>query len=378
MATPHRIDTHTHIVPPDYAAFLKRRNADAGGLPIPEWSVDLALASMEQRSVRTSIVSVSTPGVHFGDDAAARAMAREVNEYAADVVKRNPGRFGFFATVTLPDVEGSLAELAYAFDTLHADGVVLLANTHGTYLGEETQKPLFDELNRRNAVVFIHPAQLPGPLVPGVPAYAVDFLLDTTRAAVRLMTSGTMARCPNIKVILSHAGGFVPYASHRIAITTSTSNVADGLAQLRRFYYDIALSGSPGGAAEPAGDRSTRSHSLRHRLSTRAGTGGRGVHIDVRGVFDERRATRVDRPRRGGTVVPAAGALILSSVATARPQRPFAPSTQISFVALTRAPPHRPRRSSDRRPGQIAIRARSDSSRAAVASAHSRPVCRAR
>ena len=113
-------------------------------------------------------------------------------------------------------------ELAYAFDTLHADGVVLLANTHGTYLGDDAQQPLFDELNRRNAVVFIHPAQLPGPLVPGVPAFAVDFLLDTTRAAVRLMTSGTMARCPNIKVILSHAGGFVPYASHRIAITTST------------------------------------------------------------------------------------------------------------------------------------------------------------
>ena len=247
MATPHRIDTHTHIVPPDYAALLKRRSADAGGLPIPDWSVDLALASMEQRSVRTSIVSVSTPGVHFGDDAEARALARSVNEYAADVVKRNPGRFGFFATVTLPDVEGSLAELAYAFDTLHADGVVLLANTHGTYLGDDTQKPFFDELNRRNAVVFIHPAQLPGPLVPGVPAFAVDFLLDTTRAAVRLMTSGTMARCPNIKVILSHAGGFVPYASHRIAITTATANanVADGLAQLRRFYYDTALSGSP-------------------------------------------------------------------------------------------------------------------------------------
>ncbi len=245
MATPHRIDTHTHILPPDYAVWLKRKSADAGGLPIPDWSVDLALESMEARSVRTSIVSVSTPGVHFGDTAEARAMARSVNEYAADVAKKNPGRFGFFATLTLPDVEGSLAELAYAFDTLHADGVVLLANTHGTYLGDETQQALFSELNRRNAVVFIHPAQLPGPLVPGVPAFAVDFLLDTTRAAVRLMTSGTLARCPNMKVILSHAGGFVPYASHRIAITTSTANVADGLAQLRRFYYDIALSGSP-------------------------------------------------------------------------------------------------------------------------------------
>ncbi len=162
MATPHRIDTHPHILPPDYAAWLKRKSADAGGLPIPDWSVDLALASMEARSVRTSIVSVSTPGVHFGDTAEARAMARSVNEYAADVAKRNPGRFGFFATVTLPDVEGSLAELAHAFDTLHADGVVLLANTHGTYLGDEAQQPLFDELNRRNAVVFDPPGATAG------------------------------------------------------------------------------------------------------------------------------------------------------------------------------------------------------------------------
>jgi predicted TIM-barrel fold metal-dependent hydrolase len=245
VTAPNRIDTHSHIVPPDYGAWLRRRGADAGGLLIPDWSVDAALDAMEARKVRTSIVSVSTPGVHFGDDREARDMARAVNEYAASVARRHPDRFGFFATLTLPDVEGALAELAYAFDTLKADGVILLANTHGEYLGAPSQAPLFDELNRRRAVVFIHPAQLPGPTAPDVPPYAVDFLLDTTRAAIRLVKSGTLQRCPDINVILSHAGGFVPYAAHRIAVTTSPNDVSGGLAQLKRFYYDIALSSSP-------------------------------------------------------------------------------------------------------------------------------------
>jgi len=245
MTATYRIDTHTHIVPPDYGAWLRRRGVEAGGLPIPEWSVDAALDVMDERKVRTSIVSVSTPGVHFGDDREARDMARAVNEYAGNVAHNHPDRFGFFATLTLPDVEGALAELAYAFDTLEADGVVLLANTRGEYLGAPDHAPLFDELNRRSAVVFVHPAQLPGPVAPGIPPYAVDFLLDTTRAATRLVQSGTMQRCPNIKVILSHAGGFVPYAAHRIAVTTSPTDVGGGLAQLKRFYYDVALSSSP-------------------------------------------------------------------------------------------------------------------------------------
>jgi len=244
MPAPFRIDTHTHILPPDYAAWLKRRSADAGGLPIPDWSEARALETMEARSVRSAIVSVSTPGVHLGDVAEARAMARSVNEYCAALVERLPERFGFFATLTLPDVEGSLAELEYAFDTLHADGVILLANTLGQYLGDDSHRPLFDELDRRGAVVFIHPSRLPGDPVPGIPPYAVDFLLDTTRAAIRLLNSGTLARCRNLKVILSHAGGMVPYVAYRIATTTSR-DVADGLAQLRQFYFDIALSASP-------------------------------------------------------------------------------------------------------------------------------------
>jgi len=243
--TAHRIDTHTHILPPDYAQWLRARNADAGGLPIPDWSEGAALEAMDARAVRTAIVSVSTPGVHIGDGRDARAMARAVNEYCAALAERHPGRFGFFASLPLPDVEGALAELEYAFDALHADGVILLANTHGIYLGDDAQKSLFDELNRREAVVFVHPAHLPGTVVPGVPPFAVDFLLDTTRAAIKLMTSGTVTRCRNLKIILSHAGGFVPYAAHRIAVTMQPFGVTDGIAQLKRFYFDTALSGSP-------------------------------------------------------------------------------------------------------------------------------------
>ncbi len=247
MTDPGRIDTHNHIVPTPYAAWLRRKGLDAGGLPIPEWSVESAIALMDKYRIQTAVMSVSTPGVHLGDDAEAREKAREVNEYAAEVVRKHPDRFGFFATLCLPDVKGSLDELAYAFDKLRADGVVLLANSRGIYLGDRQFDALFDELNARKAVVFVHPSPLYGfdPL-KGMPPYVADFLLDTTRAAIRLAGSGTLDRCPDLKVILSHAGGFVPYAAYRIAGAASPKrNLADGLTQLRKFYFDLALSASP-------------------------------------------------------------------------------------------------------------------------------------
>lgn len=247
MANPRRIDTHHHVVPPEYAAWLRSRGLAAGGLPIPDWSREAALALMDKFSVRTAILSVSTPGVHLGDDTEARHWAREVNEYAASMVRSHPDRFGHFATLCLPDVEGSLRELAHAFDELHADGVVLLANCRGIYLGDARLDPVFDELNRRKAVVFVHPTQPPGlEALLGLPTFVADFLLDTTRAAIRLAASGTLDRCPDMKVILSHAGGFVPYAAYRFSAAASpTGNPIDGIAQLQKFYFDTALSGSP-------------------------------------------------------------------------------------------------------------------------------------
>jgi predicted TIM-barrel fold metal-dependent hydrolase len=207
---------------------------------------------MDAHEIERAILSISTPGVHplagKRDDGAARGMARELNEFAARVASDNPGRFGFFATLTLPDVDGALEEARYALDVLAADGVVLLANSLGEYLGAPGHEPLFAELNRRRAVVFVHPSTLPGPAVDGVPAFAADFLLDTTRAAYRLVRNGFVRRHPALKIILAHAGGFLPYASHRLMaalLAEGGRSPADLLDDLRAFYFDTALSGSP-------------------------------------------------------------------------------------------------------------------------------------
>ncbi|NML47182.1 amidohydrolase [Ramlibacter sp. G-1-2-2] len=241
-----RIDTHQHIVPPFYAQWLERKGLTAGGLPIPRWSAEAALEMMEALHIAAGVLSVSTPGVHLGDDAEARSMARAVNEFSAQVAAEHPGRFGFFATLTLPDVEGAIAEAAYALDNLKADGVVLLTNVRGTYLGDASMEPLMEELNRRQAVVFVHPSELPAPPVPGIPPFAADFLLDTTRAAINMAKAGWLARYPDLKIILSHAGGFVPYAAERFArLCAPSGRYEDGVLQLQRFWFDTALSSSP-------------------------------------------------------------------------------------------------------------------------------------
>ena len=246
MNAGRRIDTHHHILPPSYAAWLERLGITDGDRPIPRWSVEGALDLMDANDITACILSVSTPGVHFGDDAEARRKAREVNEYAAEIVRRHPRRFGFLATLALPDLDGALAETAYAFDVLKADGVVLLSNVRGRYLGDASWEPLMEELNRRSAVILVHPRELPGPEAPGIPAYAADFLLDTTRAAISMARSGCLERHPKLKIILSHGGGFVPYAAERIARTCSPDGSSEGgIDRLRRFYFDTALSSTP-------------------------------------------------------------------------------------------------------------------------------------
>ena len=253
MTGRQRIDVHQHLVPPRYASWLRAKGVqDAGGRELPAWSAEEALAVMDAHGIAKAILSVSTPGVRpepgKRDDSEARAMARELNEFAARLAREHPQRFGFFATLTLPDVDGALAEAAHAFDALGAAGVILLANTQGEYLGRPEDEPLLAELNRRGAVVFVHPSALPGPCVPGVPAFAADFLLDTTRAAYRLVQCGAVRRFPNLRIILAHAGGFLPYASHRLmAALLAEGGRAPGeiLDDLRSFWFDTALSGSP-------------------------------------------------------------------------------------------------------------------------------------
>lgn len=242
-----RIDTHQHVLPPKYRAQLDAHNLTAGGWPTPAWSAEAAIALSDELNIATAVLSVSAPGMHWGDDGEARVRAREANEYVAELVKDRPDRFGMFASLTLPDVDGALAEVAYAFDELGADGVVVLSNAHGTYLGDSSLNPLWEELDARSAVVFVHPTEPPVPMLPGLPSPLLDYPFDTTRTALHLVANGVLRRHPNLRIILSHAGGFLPYAAYRFlgaagfnpGITEDTV-----LEDLRRFYFDTALSSS--------------------------------------------------------------------------------------------------------------------------------------
>jgi aminocarboxymuconate-semialdehyde decarboxylase len=255
MSAPHRIDVHQHVVPPFYAKALPTHGGDPSGTAIPQWSPEGAIDFMDSQAIATGILSLTAPSVVRWDKSERREMARRVNEYAADLVAKRPDRFGNFATLPVPDVDGALRELEHALDTLRADGVILLANYAGKYLGDTVFEPLWTELDRRHAVVFVHPGQPPLPIVAGVAGPLVDYPFDTTRTAVQLVLNGIVDRYPGARIILAHAGGFLPYASHRFAALArvfrpDAAKPADILASFQRFYFDTALSSGP--AAMPS------------------------------------------------------------------------------------------------------------------------------
>jgi 6-methylsalicylate decarboxylase len=242
-----RIDTHTHVVPPEYLGWLKA-NPDYPGSRV-DWNVESTLAAMDAKGIATAVLSVSSPGVRWGpgdNPAQVRRLARTVNEFCAEVVRQDPGRFGFFATLALPDLGSSLEEARYALDELGADGIVLLGNVDGTYVGSPQWDPLMQLLDERETVLFIHPTALPGPRVEGITSGVVDFLADSTRAAVNLVKHDCPRRYPRLRVLLSHGGGYVPYAATRIASMISRdADEAEVIDQLRTFYFDTALTGGP-------------------------------------------------------------------------------------------------------------------------------------
>jgi len=255
MSAPHRIDVHQHAVPPFWAKALPTHGGDPSGMVVPQWSPESAINFMDSQEIATGILSLTAPSVVRWDKSERREMARRVNEYTADLVAKRPDRFGNFATLPVPDVDGALRELEHALDTLRADGVILLANYAGKYLGDTAFEPLWAELDRRQAVVFVHPGQPPLPIVAGVAGPLVDYPFDTTRTAVQLVLNGIVDRYPGARIILAHAGGFLPYASHRFAelarvFRPDAASPADILASFQRFYFDTALSSGP--AAMPS------------------------------------------------------------------------------------------------------------------------------
>ena len=266
------VDAHSHFLPPTYARAL----ADAGlvtldgGFPVPQWSEEKALEHMDRQGIETSMLSVSSPTVSFLKDMSARQrLAREINEFGAALVKRRPNRFGAFATLPMPDVQAALAEIGYALDVLHLDGVVMETNVHGVYLGNSALDPIFADLDRRRATLFLHPTSPPclEALGLGRAAPILEFPMDTARTITDLVFAGTLTRYPNIRVIVPHAGGALTAVAERIAgfstLPFLKQRPAGGAEEVNRvlasLYYDLA-----GSASNASIERLRRLTSLTH------------------------------------------------------------------------------------------------------------------
>jgi predicted TIM-barrel fold metal-dependent hydrolase len=246
----HRIDVHHHHTPPPYLAALTARNILG---PVREWTPEKSLADMDRAGVATALTSITTPALRFLDEPGARKVARECNEYSAKLAADSKGRFGMFAAMPMPHVEATLHEIAYALDSLKADGIGLLTSYGDKWLGDPAFAPLMQELNRRKAVVYTHPttANCCGNLIADVPDAIIEWGTDTTRTIASLVFSGTASRFSDVKFIFSHGGGTLPFLTERFTrLPQANKNVAARLPngvehELRRFYYDTAQAAHP-------------------------------------------------------------------------------------------------------------------------------------
>lgn len=261
MAGPHRIDVHHHFIPQFYkdALIALGDQCPAPGYqtPLRNWTEQRSLDQMDQAGIATAILSVTTPGIHFGDNAAARKLARQCNEAGARMVADRPRRFGLFAALPLPDIDGSLAEVAYALDELKADGIGLYTSYEagGTkFLGNPIFAPILDELDRRGALVFVHPTSCIccTDLQPWIADAIIEYGTDTTRTIASIVFRGAAARYPGIRYIFCHAGGTMPYLIQRFSDFSGRDPAAMKAAmpngimhELTRFYYDLAQTAHP-------------------------------------------------------------------------------------------------------------------------------------
>jgi predicted TIM-barrel fold metal-dependent hydrolase len=249
---PRRIDMHHHFAPPDWMAEVKGRPLlNAANL---RWTAELSLADMDKGGVAASILSITNPGIWFGDKDKTRVLARACNEFGAKLVQAHPTRFGLFATLPLPDVDASLTEIAYAYDTLKTDGIGLLTSYNDVWLGNKAFRPVMEELNRRRAVVAIHPtaASCCRSLDYGLGPGSIEYGTDTSRAIIGVAFSGDAARFPEIRFIWSHAGGSLPFLAGRVDGGSNAAKEAlpNGfIAEARKFYYDLAGAANKGAIA---------------------------------------------------------------------------------------------------------------------------------
>jgi predicted TIM-barrel fold metal-dependent hydrolase len=249
-----RIDTHHHIMPPRYVTAVGAHPIGSQGVSgrVPDWSLRDSLMLMDEAGISAAVTSISAPGLAGVTGPAAAELARYCNEFAAGMVRDHPTRFGMFACLPMDDLDAALDEAGYAHDTLFADGVCLMSHYDGRYLGERDFHPLYEELNRRKSVVFVHPTTPVHPVqIGGLSVSMLEFPFDTTRAIASLIFGGVIHAYPGIRWIFSHAGGAMPYLSGRLEMVSRVNPrlreyVPEGLPQvLRSLYFDCALSANP-------------------------------------------------------------------------------------------------------------------------------------
>ena len=249
-----RIDMHHHFAPPAWVAEVR-------GRPLLQpantrWTPAQSLEDMDRGGVSASIVSITNPGLWFGDAKQTVPLARACNEYGAKLVQDHPTRFGLFAAMPLPDVDATLKEIAYAYDVLKADGVGLFTSYGDVWLGNRAFRPVMEELNRRRAVVAVHPTAANCcrnlEYAPGVGPGSIEYGTDTTRAIIGVAFSGDATRFPDIRFVWSHAGGSVPFLAGRIEGASNNAKEAlphGFIAELKKFHYDLAGAANRGAIA---------------------------------------------------------------------------------------------------------------------------------
>jgi predicted TIM-barrel fold metal-dependent hydrolase len=245
MAERRRIDVHHHFYAPEYLAVM----GEMGQRPIVrDWSVARSLEEMDKNGVATAVLSLSPPGLHHLAPEETRRLARVINEHAAGLRAAHPRRYGHFASVPMPDVESTLREIAFALDELGADGVELMTSYGERYLGDAAFAPVMEELNRRKALVFVHPLApiCCAPSLKWIAPSLFEFTQDTNRTVFSLLFTGTFARFPEIRFIFCHAGAAVPILAGRAQLMGFASQFAEKLPhgidhELRKLHYDVAL-----------------------------------------------------------------------------------------------------------------------------------------
>lgn len=249
---PVRIDIHHHFAPPKWIAEVK-------GRPLLQpantrWTPEQSIEDMEKGGVGAAVISVTNPGLWFGDAAVTTRLARECNDFGARLVQDHPKQFGLFAAMPLPDVDATLKEIAYAYDTLKIDGIGLFTSYGDTWLGNPKFRPVMEELNRRKAIVHVHPtaANCCRNLEYGTAPGSIEYGTDTTRAIIGVTFSGDAARFPDIRFIWSHAGGSAPFLAGRIegGSANAKDRMPNGfIAEAKKYFYDTAGAANRGAMA---------------------------------------------------------------------------------------------------------------------------------